>query len=75
MQVVNRTKSLTFNLYDRFKTQSPAGKCPLTKFKIVKVFDAFNSLEVLSNHYNELFRIYDNGTFEVLKFDTLYKEY
>ena len=50
-------------------------RCPISALKIFKVFDAENDRDVQEKGYNELFKIHDNGIFELLKFDKVYKNY
>ena len=69
VKVINRIKILEINLKDRFVQSVPTEKCPLTKFKIIKVRDNKKGIEIDKKEYSKLFEIDNNGTFKVLVFD------
>jgi nucleoside-specific outer membrane channel protein Tsx len=50
-------------------------ECPITEFKITKVWDNENQLEVSENDFKLLFKITDQGIFELMAFDMTYKNY
>jgi hypothetical protein len=69
VKVVNRLKIFNIDLSDRFLQAVPAGVCPFEEFKISKVYDGENDVEVKKSDYSSLFKLSKNGTFELLKFD------
>ena len=49
--------------------------CPITKFRITEVWDDQNQATVFKKEFSTLFKITDEGEFELLTFDKVYKNY